>query len=246
MNDDASKRFSDEQARAILARAIEIDSRSPLTTADELRAIAAEIGVSPASLEAAMREQTTSIVTRRRLVAQRIGTGLAVSGVPLGLAAGWLLNAEVLAAAPVMTGLGLMSLGLVASAVVIVKGSTGTLRSFHAKNVLLWGGIAAGSLTSVMLAGGGNLRLAAIAAVAWSVRGWLASSVMGSAAVIAVRRTRRPDHSDPTATPPAAPGETSRWVHAARRVLRWVSRPFDRKVERVRLTKPHLGTAHLG
>ncbi len=57
MSNDTTGRFSDEQAKAILARAIEIDSRAPMTTSDELRAIATEIGVSQASLEAALREQ---------------------------------------------------------------------------------------------------------------------------------------------------------------------------------------------
>jgi hypothetical protein len=67
MSDESDKRFSDDEARAILARAIEIESRAPLTTIDDLRAVAADVGVSAASLEAALREQTTALdrVSRR-------------------------------------------------------------------------------------------------------------------------------------------------------------------------------------
>lgn len=50
MTDKLPDRFTDEHARAILARAIEIDARTPMTTTEDLRAIAAEIGVSPAAL----------------------------------------------------------------------------------------------------------------------------------------------------------------------------------------------------
>ena len=91
MSDDSVRHFNDEQARTVLARAIEIDARAPLTTIDDLRAIAAEIGVSQASLDAALREQTTALEQRRVTGGQRAATIIAASGVPLGLAAGSLL-----------------------------------------------------------------------------------------------------------------------------------------------------------
>ena len=53
MNDPLDARFHEEQVRAVLARAIELDAQAPLTTVDELRAIAVELGVSHSALERA-------------------------------------------------------------------------------------------------------------------------------------------------------------------------------------------------
>ena len=66
--------FSDEQTKAILARAIELDALAPTTTADELRTLAADIGISTTSLEAALREQATAVETQRTIAGRRAAT----------------------------------------------------------------------------------------------------------------------------------------------------------------------------
>ena len=238
------KRFSDDEARAILARAIEIESRGPMTTMDELRAIAAEVGVSPESFEAAVRERWTALETRRATADRRAGTVAAASGVPLGLAAGALLAAGTGAAT-----LGLLALGLgglaASGAIVAFHGAIGTLPSFHRKNLALWGGVAAGSMTSVVLMDGEVTRIPMLIAAGWSLRGWVASSVLGSAAMIGVRRARRPSDPDDDArrTEIAETSGGGRWATLARRVRGWIGEPLQHGVARTARATARLRSA---
>lgn len=232
MSDETGKRFSDDEARAILARAIEIESRAPMTTMDDLRAIAADVGVSPASLEAALREQRTVLESRRAMSDERAATVAAASGVPLGLAAGALLAAGT---GPATLGLLAVGLGGLAAsgAVVAFHGATGTLPSFHRKNLALWGGVAAGSLTSVVLMDGEVTRLPTLIAAGWSLRGWVASSILGSAAMIGARRTRRPSGPDTdSGQVEIADVSGGRWSALARRVRRWIGEPLRHVIVR--------------
>jgi D-alanyl-D-alanine carboxypeptidase len=220
-----NQHFSDEQAKAILARAIEIDARAPTTSPEELRALATEIGISPASLDAAIREHSTAVATRRDRAGQITATKLAAMGVPLGIATGALLVSASGPTAVGTVGLGLVSL-LASAGLIALQGSSRTLRSFHAKNLALWSGIAAGSLAVVVLAEGDVARLSAVMAISWSIRSWIASSVLGSAAVIAVRRARNPEGSDPGATPPENSANVGgRLARMAKRVIAWITRP---------------------
>jgi hypothetical protein len=221
MSDDIARRFSDEQARTILARAIEIDSRAPMTTTDDLRAIAAEIGLSQASLDAALREQTTALDARRMIGGQRAATALVASGVPMGLAAGFLL----MSGGTGLAALSLMAVGLVASGgLVVLQGATGTLRSFHLKNLALWTGVAAGSLAAMVLSGGEITRLPALITAGWCLRSWVASSIVGSAAVVAVRRAR-PEGPGPDRNVTETSERTGdgRWARVAKRALRRIT-----------------------
>ena len=233
MSDDTGKRFSDDEARAILARAIEIESRAPLTTMDDLRAIAADVGVSPASLEAALRQETTALQSRRAAADERAARIAAASGVPLGLATGALLTAGTAGASLGLLGLGLG--GLAASgAIVAYHGAAGTLPSFHRKNLALWSGVAAGSLASAVLMDGEVTRLPMLIAAGWSLRGWVASSILGSAAMIAVRRARRssgPD-ADVGRTEISDVSGDGRWRGLAKRVRGWIGQPLRRGIVR--------------
>ena len=235
MSDDTDKRFSEDEARAILARAIEIESRAPLTTIDDLRAIAADVGVSAASLEAALREQTTAIDQRRATADERAATIAAASGVPLGLAAGALFTA---ASASGTAALGLLGLGLgglaASGALVAFHGARGTLPSFHRKNLVLWSGVAAGSLASAVLMDGEVSRMPVLIAAGWSVRGWVATSVLGSAAMIAVRRARRPSGPDSDAgrTDFSYASGEGRWTALTKRVRGWIGQPMTRSIVR--------------
>ena len=232
MSDDTDKRFSDDEARAILARAIEIESRAPLTTIDDLRAIAADVGVSAASLEAALREETTALESRRATADERAATIAAASGVPLGLAAGALFTA----ASSGTAALGLLGLGLgglaASGALVAFHGASGTLPSFHRKNLALWGGVAAGSLVSAMLMDGEVTRLPMLIAAGWSLRGWVATSILGSAAMIAVRRARRPSGTDAGGTDISGVSGDGRWTALAKRVRGWIGQPLRRDIVR--------------
>ena len=234
MSDGTEKRFSDDEARAILARAIEIESRAPMTTIDDLRAIAADVGVSPASLEAALREGTTAVESRRATADERAATIAAASGVPLGLAAGALFTAGTGGAAVGLLALGLG--GLAASgALVAFHGASGRLASFHRKNLALWGGVAAGSLASTVLMDGEVTRLPMLIAAGWSLRGWVATSILGSAAMIAVRRARRPaDHdSDGGRTSISEASGEGRWTALVKRMRGWIERPLQHGVVHV-------------
>jgi len=221
MSDHTPARFSDEQASAILARAIEIDARAPLTTTEDLRVIAAELGVSAAALEAALHEQTTSVKARRAASLQRTATRIANLGMPLGVLAGWLFSSG--AALPT---LGLTAVGLVVSGLAVYQSVSGSLRAFHIKNLVLWGGACAGSLVSLAVMGSGRMPLMIM--VGWCLRGWIASSILGSAAVIAVQRARQSDHGDPAAGAPDAAGSPgdSRWTRLLKRVLGAIMGPL--------------------
>jgi hypothetical protein len=237
--------FSDEQTKAILARAIELDSRDPTTTADELRALALDIGISPASLEAAMREQATALETRRMIAGKRAATVVVGLGLPLGVAAGILLITTPYGG---VLGLSMMGAGLIASgALVVLQGPTGNLRSFQLTNLAMWGSVAAGSLATVALFGPGTGWMPAVIAIGWCLRSWVASSILGSAGVIAVRRARPSDGSDPDrdATGSAATEGGRQWARVARRVLGWLAHPLRSQATdssdvraRVRLTRP--------
>ena len=223
--DGMSERYSDEQAKAILARAIELDSRTPTATADDLRAIASDLGISPTSLEAALKEHEHAGTARQLLVASRAGTAIASAGLPLGIAAGALLGAGNWLAA-----LGVMTVGLVASgSLVILEGPTATLRSFHLKNSALWGSMALGGLLSVAMLGASDTRVPALITAGWCLRGWFASSILGSAAVIAARRARH-HGSDPDRDPAENAGlpRTGRWQRLTSGLLDWTGRSLRR------------------
>ena len=213
--------FSDEQARVILARAIEIDARGPLTTLDQLRHIAAEIGVSPASLEAALQEQRAGLRAPHHGPALPAARKIAALGVPLGLLAGGLITSGSMLAVMSIMGVGLVASGLLA----IYESARASLRSFHLRNTVLWGGALVGSVASAMLLGEGGDRTALLVAGAWCVRSWIASGVLGSATILAVQRSRRRDDdvdapTEPTSAETTRPGVLQRLLRAVEGWLR--------------------------
>lgn len=240
MDANVPHRFSDEQAKAILARAIEIDAGAPMTTMDDLRAIAAEIGVSPASLQVAVQEQTTTMAVRRIVAARRAVTAVAGLGIPMGLAAGWLLSSGT-----GLAMLGLSGVWLVASGgLVVLEGPTATLRSFHLKNAALWAGITVGSLVSIALSDGEIALMSAWMTAAWCVRGWITSGILGSAAVVAVRRARGPESRDRDSdVATSKPADGSRWARVAKQLRDWITRPLQRSAEQVPITRRRVASA---
>jgi hypothetical protein len=229
MNRAIPERFSDEQAKDILARAIELDSRALATSLDELRAIASDIGVTPASLETAIREHAITLNARRMVGTRRVTSVIAATGIPIGIAGGALLASG--APFGLLAALGLMAVGLVASGgIVVFQGTAGTLRSFHLKNLVLWGGVAVGGALSAAMSGGVGVGVPMLITAGWCLRSWVASSILGSTAVIAIRRARRPDGSEPgdAALGNMVDSEARGWRTVVRRVIGWLTRPLKR------------------
>src|SRR5262245_60206533 len=202
MSDQLPGQFSDEHARAILARAIEIDARTPMMTTEDLRAIAAEIGVSRESLDAALREQIESTRARPISTGQRTSTILTGLGLPLGVAAGLLVSSGGWA----LPALSIMVAGLVTSGgLVIFQSSTGSLRSFHLKNFAFWSGLFVGGVGTLEIFGSRVGVAPSLIMAGWCLRGWISSSILGSAGVVAVRRSRQSAGSDTDTGTPEAP-----------------------------------------
>jgi hypothetical protein len=224
MSNMPTDRFSEEQVKSLIARAIELDARGLTTTVEDVLAIASELGISSEAVEAALREHAKSLDPRRSRTAGRADSAVLASGVPLGFAAGSLLAI----ASPFTTlgALGLVAVGLVASgALVISRGKHVTVRSFLLRNLVLWGGMTIGSIVSVRL-------LVAAAPLSglllgWYLRSWVASTILGSAAIIRIRRaasTGGPDSGSRTGD-----GEISfrsRVLHLVKRTTDWLARPF--------------------
>jgi hypothetical protein len=224
MSDKTPEHLPEEVARAVLARAIEIDTRAPLTSVDQLREIAAEIGVSPLAVQTALREQLGPVAPPQEGVATRGGRRIAGLGVPLGLVAGALI-----ASGPMFTVVSIMGVGLVLSGLLAICESTrASLRSFHLKNTILWGGALVGSVASALLFSQGAERAPLLVAGAWCVRTWISSGVLGSATILAVQRSRR--RNDPDAEPPAKliagePSRTGRLNRLWGVLDRWLNAP---------------------
>lgn len=228
MNEQSGDRFNEEQLKAVIARAVELDARGVTTSADELRSIAAEIGISPEAVDAALFEHARRLEPRASRVSSRAASAVMTAGIPLGIAAGSLLG--ISSPFAVVGALGIVAVGLVASgALVVVQGRNATLRSFQFRNLLLWGGLTVGGAVTVGLFGAGPLAIPGII-VGWGLRSWIASSILGSAAVIAVRRAAAPSGTpgDPS-TPVEAGTLRHRMRHAMTRIADWLSRVVRRQ-----------------
>lgn len=234
--------LTEDQLRAVIARAIALDARGVTTSADELRSIASEIGISSEAVNAALLEHARGLEPRSSAASTRAAAAVVAAGIPLGIAAGALLGSASPAAA--FGALGVVATGLVASgALVIAQGKSATLRSFQLRNLLLWGGLTIGGAVTVGLFGTGPLAIPGIV-VGWGLRSWIASSILGSAAVIAVRRAAAPsDTGGGSATPAAAGSVRDRLVHAMKRIPAWLSRIVQRSF---RATLPRRAFARLG
>jgi hypothetical protein len=222
MSDEVPEQLTEEAARAVLARAIEIDARAPLTSVDQLRSIAEEIGVSPLALQAALREHRSLSNVPRHVADSTRGRRIAGLGVPLGLVGGALI-----ASGPMVAVVGIMGAGLVLAGLLALRESTrASLRSFHLKNAMLWGGALVGSIASAMLFSQGADRAPLLVAAAWCVRTWIASGVLGSATILAVQQSGRREDAD--AEPPAMlttgePRPTGRLKRLLGILDRWLS-----------------------
>jgi hypothetical protein len=219
-------RFSEDQVKSLIARAIELDARGLTTTAEELRGIASELGISSEAVEAALREHANRLEPRRSRTSGRADSAVLAAGVPLGFAAGSLLAIGSPFAG--LGALGVVAVGLVASgALVITRGKHVTVRSFLLRNLLLWGGMTIGSIVSV--------RLLVVAAplsgllLGWCLRSWVASTILGSAAIIAVRKASTGGPDSGSRTGDGKISFRTRVLHLVKRTADWLARPFRRE-----------------
>ena len=80
-------------------------------------------------------------------------------------------------------------------------------------------------MVPLVLLESGATGVGALVTIGWCLRSWLASGVLGSAAVLAVRRARPPQDPHPDASAVGISEEPSdrRWVRVAKRVLRRIT-----------------------
>src|SRR5690606_3440321 len=131
MTDLPSPGLDEERVKAILARAIEIDSHTSTTSIDELKSIALELGISTTALDTALREQVTP--RPRASGNPSAATAVAATGLLLGAAAGVGLSTVPLINFSLIN-MGLSGLGLLASgAILVLQGSSVSIRSFGAR-----------------------------------------------------------------------------------------------------------------
>jgi hypothetical protein len=224
MKNPEHEQFSEDEAKTILARAIELDARAPVTTREDIREIATELGVSPAAVDAALREHIAAVAPPSALRARRTATMIAALGLPIGAASGVILTTMPLITS-VLVLRGIMGVGLVASgALLVAHSSTATLRSFNARNTVLWSGMITGSLAAIAVLGAsGTIDLPWFYTIAGSIQNWLASTVLGSAAVLAIRRSRRGSGRETGQSIPDDPAAArgGRVLRFAKRVIRW-------------------------
>jgi hypothetical protein len=234
--------FSEADVRVILGRAIELDARGPTMTRDDLYGVAAELGITRAALDAALAEHSggSSNVDLRR--GRRAATLTAGLGLPLGAFAGAVLaGMGPFAAGPFLAlavGAGLLGSG----GLLVLQGRGVTLGSFVARNTALWAGFVSGGLAAVAVLGGtAAVELPWLIAMTRGVGGWLGSTIVGCAAVVAIRRAVCPTSS--TGTDDEARGV---FAPVRRALLRLASSAMSRLTSFFHILSPRGGMAPEG
>ena len=230
-------RFSDEEMKAVLARAIDLDEKG-VTTTREIREIAQELQISREAVDMALREHAANLSPRMRASGKRATSVLIVAGAALGVVAGSFLNdastREIVGALAALKLVGLIASGVI----IVLEGRAATLRSFNFKNGVFWASVGFGSVAALSLSEAGAIALPGTI-IAWCLRSWLASSILGSAAVVAIRRGARAAGPGPSSTSSGTGAyDVGRRVsRAAKRLVHWVSDTFRRETSRLRVAR---------
>jgi hypothetical protein len=214
-------------ARSVLARATQIDAQSPAVSVDELRAIAAELNVSEAAFNTALKEHET-VTVDSPAVRRRASMAVAVLGVPIGLAGGVLLSTATPFTAPSIWFL-LSSAGLLSSTgLIVLQSKRPSVGSYVLQNSVLWGGITVGSLSALTVLGGGVAGASPwLIALLYGIKHWVPSTILGSAGVTAVLRAdsaQSGDSGEPLLASTSAERDHVRT--RAERVLKWLKARF--------------------
>jgi hypothetical protein len=218
--------FNDEQARAIIARAIELDHRAPTMSVEALRAVAADVGISPASLERAMREQAAVAVARRDDRRERMSRLVLAAGGVIGAAAAAMMG-DMTSTTGFLAGSALLGLGIVASAsLVVLQGPRRSVRSFLLRNLALWGSITAGALLAFSILGPGLDSMPALVVIMNAIKTFVATGILGTAGVLAARTAHAVARADGGETPPGGGAQRTiggRVLAVVRRMVRAIT-----------------------
>ena len=231
---DVPDRFSDEAMKAVLARAIDLDVKG-VTTTSEIREIAQELGISREAVDMALREHAADL--RVRASGKRAASVLILAGGALGVIAGsFLSNAslrEIVGALAILKLLGLV----VSGAIIVLEGKAATLRSFNFKNGVFWACVGVGSFAALSILGAGAIALPGTV-LAWCLRSWFASSILGSAAVIAIRIAALSVGAGPSTSSGTGANEVGgRISRTAKRIVHWLAATFRRETSRLRMAQ---------
>jgi hypothetical protein len=90
-----------------------------------------------------------------------------------------------------------------------------------------------------------GIPAAMLIAASWSFRGWVATSILGSAAMIAIRRALRSDGPGPerAMVEDSVLRGRSLLARAAKRALGWLTGPFRRETGQAQFVRGELGRA---
>jgi hypothetical protein len=207
-------------AQSILARATQLDAQCPAIAIDELRAIAAELNVSETSLDTALSEYHEA---RPGPASRRSSLAVAALGLPIGLVGGSLLATATFFTFPsvllLTTAAGLLS----STGLIVLQSRRPSLNSYVLYNSLLWGGIAAGLLSGMTIFGDVT-GSATLWALAYGLKHWLPSTILGAAGVTAVLRNDAANRDLPDSSLPASVSSASgrAWTLVTR-LLAWIN-----------------------
>jgi len=231
-------------ARSVLARATELDARAPVISTDELRAIAAELNVSPTSLDTALQEHHEA--TQRESARQRGAFRVAALGLPIGAVAGSLLSTASDFTAPSIWFLATAGGLLSSTALIVLQSRRPSIPSYVLQNTILWGGVAVGALSAIAAIGTGSASLVqwGVSLLDYGLKHWLTSTILGAAAVTAILRAdsaRRPRLEVPSL--PSHPTTATRLGDGTRRALEWIKTTLR---FRTRHDEPHRASGPAG
>ncbi len=225
---------TEERARRILAKAIEVDSRE-FTTIQDLEVIARDLGISAEAFHAALKDEGGVDVTPHE--AGRGGwmhKAVLGAGIPLGFAVGRVLTTSGYVNGALAIS-ALMIAGLAGSAALIALERTHpTPHRFVFRNTVLWAGVAAGSMVAIAMAG-----TQSVVEIPWmytlpaSLRSWFVSALLGAVAVAAMRSNAI--GRDSSAEGDSTLSEPVGWIRGTMRAVR---RMFNETVERNRSVSP--------
>jgi len=195
---EPSRRFPENVARRVLAKAIELDAaeRASLTE-HELRSIAAELGIRQASLQLALQEVANERSMEENTPRRSLWVPITAS--TLGLVLGIAGAVACLPSIAVLTNGALPTIVLgiveVASGALVVYADDDDHFHFQRTNAALWSAVAAGIAGAVAILGRQGVFIYSSGyLLTWAFVGWIVSSLVGGGAIAV--RSRRAAHAD--------------------------------------------------
>jgi hypothetical protein len=234
--------FDESQVKAILQRAIELDSaRGGELSRDDLMQVAAEVGVSREALEQALAEQTPIKSVARANTVQPVRLSvlrLLNLSTAIGLAGGLLSSGAWhfgVRAVPIGTSVvGTLCFGalIMLSGGLALSDTTKSVRRYLEENIGVWLGFAFGGV----LAGGLIAKFGSVvyapqwiidSAFGTSIIGFVVTSVVGTT-LLTIRRASAHSPAVSGGSKPGGPGSPPSFLtRAAAGIRKWVSTASD-------------------